>query len=62
MKKALDQKRQSSPAKVTADMRKPQYANYYERKQGEEMEFKKDIVKKGLLGQGIKDIISKSGP
>jgi hypothetical protein len=43
-------------------MKKPQYANYYERKQGEEMDFKKDVVKKSVLGQGIKEMMMSKVP
>jgi hypothetical protein len=34
------------------------YANYYERKQDEETSFQKDVVKKGVLGTGIKNMMA----
>ena len=60
LKSAIEQRKTHSPAKVEPGMRKPQYANYYERKQGEEVEFQKDLVKKGLVGHGLKEIMNKN--
>lgn len=34
------------------------YANYQERKQDEEQEFQKEVMKKGVLGTGLKNMMS----
>ncbi len=34
------------------------YSNYQERKDDEELETKKDVVKKGLLGVGMKSMFT----
>lgn len=34
------------------------YANYHERKEDEELETKKDVVKKGVLGVGMKSLFA----
>ena len=42
--------------------KKKLYANYDERVQDEELETKKDVVKKGLLGGGMLNMFKHHGP
>ena len=60
LKEALEQKKSNGPAKAAPGQMKPQYANYYERKQDEELNYQKDVVKKGIIGQGLHDILHKT--
>jgi len=36
------------------------YANYYERKIDEEREVQKDVVKRGIIGPAIKNMLSEN--
>jgi hypothetical protein len=44
--------------------KKPKFNTYEERKKWEDEQIKKDVVKKGLLGGGLKDALNahKKGP
>lgn len=44
---------------VKAGDKKPKFNNYQERKAYEDELAKKDVVKKGLLGGGLKDMFGK---
>eukprot|EP00347_Sterkiella_histriomuscorum_P004984 403358342 len=55
-KAAMDEKAKS-PVKMNKGAAQP-YANYYERKIDEEREVQKDVVKKNVLGAGLKNMFS----